>query len=32
VNEKFAEINQKLIDAGVFKKLFAEGFIFDETV
>ncbi|BBB25337.1 putative metalloprotease CJM1_0395 family protein [Amphritea japonica] len=32
VNEQFAEINQKLIDAGVFKKLFAEGFIFDETV
>ena len=30
VNEKFAEINQKLIDAGVFKKLFTEGFIFDE--
>ncbi|MBN0989398.1 putative metalloprotease CJM1_0395 family protein [Amphritea pacifica] len=30
VNQKFAEINQRLIDAGVFKKLFAEGFIFDE--
>ncbi|UTW03824.1 hypothetical protein KDX31_01965 [Amphritea atlantica] len=32
VNQKFAEVNQRLIDAGVFKKLFAEGFIFDERV
>lgn len=32
VNEKFAEINLKLLDAGVFKKLFSEGAIFDEIV
>jgi len=32
VNRKFDEINQRLIDAGVFKKLFEEGVIFDERV
>lgn len=32
VGERFAEINQRLVDAGVFKKIFPEGLIIDQNV
>ncbi len=32
VGERFAEINQRLVDAGVFEKIFPEGLIIDQNV